>query len=177
MDNRPEIRQAQLKERQAECDRRLAKAEYIPDLSFSVRYLGFNNFEVLPRNVETAGLYLSWEPFDWGRRRHKVAEKSQAAEQARNGAQQTQSQVALEVGMKYRRWNEAALLVPATRTEYEAAKEQLRVIANRYREEAALLKDLLQSQSRTTEAEFQYQQALSTYWGAMADLRRAMGEE
>ena len=177
LDNRPEIRQAQLKERQAECDRRLARAEYIPDLSFSVRYLGFNNFEVLPRNVETAGLYLTWEPFDWGRRRHKVAEKSQAVEQARNGAQQTQSQVALEVGMKYRRWNEAALLVPATRTEYEAAKEQLRVIADRYREEAALLKDLLQSQSRTTAAEFQYQQALSTYWGAMADLRRAMGEE
>jgi outer membrane protein TolC len=175
--DRPEIRQSQLKERQAECDRRLAKAEYIPDLSFSVRYMGFNNFEVLPRNVESAGLYLSWEPFDWGRRRHRVAEKSQALDQARIGAQQTLSQVALEVGMKYRRWSEAALLVPAARTEYEAAREQLRVMANRYREEAALLKDLLQSQSRTTQAEFQYQQALSAYWGAVADLRRAMGEE
>ena len=177
LENRPEIRQADLRERQAESDRRLAKAEYIPDLSFSVRYLGFNNFEVLPRNVETAGLYLSWEPFDWGRRRHRVAEKSQAVDQARIGAQQTLSQVSLEVGMKYRRWSEAELLVPAARTEYEAAKEQLRVMADRYREEAALLKDLLQSQTRTTQAEFQYQQALSTYWGAMADLRRAMGEE
>jgi outer membrane protein TolC len=177
LENRPEIRQADLKERQAESDRRLAKAEYIPDLSFSVRYIGFNNFEVLPRSVESAGLYLSWEPFDWGRRSHKVAEKSQAVEQARNGVQQTQSQVAIDVGMKYRKWSEAALLVPAARTEYEAAKEQLRVMADRYREEAALLKDLLQSQSRSTQAEFQYQQALSTYWGAMADLRRAMGEE
>jgi len=177
LDSRPEIRQAQLKERQAETDRQLAKAEYIPDLSFSVRYLGFDNFEVLPRNVETAGLYLSWEPFDWGRRRHRVTEKSQAVDQARNGTQQTLSEVAIEVGMKYRRWSEAGLLVPAARTEYEAAKEQLRVMADRYREEAALLKDLLQSQARTTEAEFQYQQALSTYWGAMADLRRVMGEE
>ena len=38
--NRPENRQAHLKEKQAEYDRRLAKAEYIPDLSLDVRYQG-----------------------------------------------------------------------------------------------------------------------------------------
>ena len=41
--NRPEVRQAFLKEKQAEYDRRIAKAEYIPDLSLSVRYQGLNN--------------------------------------------------------------------------------------------------------------------------------------
>ena len=49
--NRPEIRQALLKEKQAEYDRRIAKAEYIPDLSLSVRYQGLNNVKVLPENV------------------------------------------------------------------------------------------------------------------------------
>lgn len=38
--NRPEIQQARLKEKQAEYDRRIAKADYIPDLSLSVRYQG-----------------------------------------------------------------------------------------------------------------------------------------
>ena len=105
--NRPEIRQARLKEQQAEFDRRLAKAEYIPDVSLSVRYLGFHNFEVLPTSVTTAGLFLTWEPFDWGRRANNVAEKAKTVEQARNGAQETESQIAVEVGVKFRKWQES----------------------------------------------------------------------
>jgi outer membrane protein len=175
--NRPEIRQAFLKEKQAEYDRRLAKAEYIPDLSVSVRYLGFDNFNVLPGNVATAGFYLSWEPFDWGRRHDQVVEKSKAVEQARNGAQETESQIAVEVGAKYRKWKEAVLLLKASRTAQEAAAEQFRLAGNKYKEQAVLLKDVLQSQAQSSETTFQYQQALSSYWTALAELRKATGAD
>ena len=175
--SRPEVRQADLREKQADHERLMAKAEYIPDVSLSVRYLGFYNYEVLPRNVAVAGLYVSWEPFDWKRRSNRVAEKTQAVEQARNSALQTRSQIAIEVGAKHRAWSQAALLVQAARAASEAAREELRETADRYKEQAALLKDLLQAQARTTETEFQYQQALSSYWSATADLRRAMGDE
>lgn len=175
--SRPEIKQAQLKQRQAEYDRRLAKAEYIPDLSVSVRYQGFNNVEFVPGNVGVAGFSLSWEPFDWGRRRNTVSEKAKTVEQARNGIAETESQIAVEVGMKYRKWHEAALLLKVTRTQHEANTERLRVVSTKYKEQAALVKDLLEAQARKSEADYQYQQALSSYWGALADLRRAMGEE
>ena len=175
--NRPEVRQAFLKEKQAELDRRIAKAEYIPDLSLSVRYQGLNNVKVLPENVGTAGFLLTWEPFDWGRRRNNVAEKAKTVEQARNGLHETESQISVEVGAKYRKLQEAALLLKAARTGHEAAAEQFRTTSNRYQEQAALIKDLLQAQARSTETEFQYQQALSTYWSASAGLRRAMGDE
>ncbi len=175
--SRPEVRQAFLREKQAEYDRRIAKAEYIPDLSLSVRYQGLNNVRVLPENVATAGFYLTWEPFDWGRRRNNVAEKSKTVEQARNGLRETESQIAVEIGAKYRKWQEAALLLKATRTGHQAATEQFRTTSNRYKEQAALLRDVLQAQARSTETEFQYQHALSSYWSALADLRRAMGDE
>jgi outer membrane protein TolC len=175
--DRPEVRQARLKEKQEEYDRRIAKAEYIPDLSLSVRYQGLNNVRVLPENVATAGFYLTWEPFDWGRRRNNVAEKSKTVEQARNGIQETEAQVAVEVGMNYRKWREAALLLKAARTEHEASVEQLRVTANQYKEHATLIKDVLQAQAHNAETDFQYRQALSSYWSALADLRRTMGEE
>ena len=175
--NRPEIRQAQLKQKQAEYDRRLSKAEYIPDLSIAFRYQGVNNVEVLPRNVSSAGFLLTWEPFDWGRRHNAVVEKSKTVEQARNGAQETESQIAVEVGLKYRKWKDAILLLKAARTGHEAADEQFRVTNNKYKEQAALIKDLLQAQAHSSEADFQYQQALSSYWSAFADLRHAMGEE
>ena len=177
VESRPELRQAELREKQADYERRIAKADYIPDVSLSVRYMGFYNYEVLPRNVAVAGVFINWEPFDWKRRSNKVAERAKAVEQARSAAHHTRAQVAIEVGTRYRSLSEAALLVPATRTGYEAAREHLRVTTNRYRDEAALLKDLLQAQARSSEAQFQYQHALSSYWGAMAELRRAMGDE
>jgi len=175
--NRPENRQARLKEKQAEYDRRLAKAEYIPDLSLSVRYQGINNVQVLPQNVATAGFLLTWEPFDWGRRHNKVLEASKTIEQARNGIQETESQIAVEVGAKYRKWQEASLLLKASRTAHEAAVEKLRVTNNKYKEQASLLKDLLEAQARSSETNAQYQEALSSYCSAFAELRKSVGEE
>jgi outer membrane protein TolC len=176
-ENRPEIRQAHLKEKQAEYDRRIAKAEYIPDLGLAVSYQGVQNVQVLPANVGVAGFALTWEPFDWGRRRNRVREKSNTLAQAHNGAQEAESQIGVEVGSKYRKWKEAALLLKSTRIGHEAAAEQLRVTSNKYKEQAALIKDLLQAQARSSETAFQYQQALSSYWSALAELRKAMGEE
>jgi outer membrane protein TolC len=176
-ENRPEIHQAHLKEKQADYERRLAKAEYIPDFGIAVSYMGIQNVQVLPTNVGVAGFGLTWEPFDWGRRHNRVHEKSNTLAQTHNGAQEAESQIGVEVGQKYRKWKEAALLLKATRIGHEAAAEEFRVTGNKYKEQAALIKDLLQAQARSTETEFQYQQALSSYWSSLADLRRAMGEE
>jgi outer membrane protein TolC len=176
-ENRPEIRQSHLKEKQAEYDRRIAKAEYIPDLGLAVSYQGVQNVQVLPTNVGVAGFALTWEPFDWGRRRNRIREKSNTLAQARNGAQEAESQIGVEVAAKYRKWKESALLLKATRTGHEAATEEFRVTSNKYKEQAALVRDLLQAQARNSETAFQYQQALSSYWSSLADLRRAMGEE
>src|SRR5208282_3988074 len=175
--SRPEIRQAQFKQKRADYDRRIAKAEYIPDLSAYVGYLGMNNVSFVPGNVGVAGFLLTWEPFDWGRRRNAVSEKTKTLEQARNGAAETESQIAVEVGMKYRKWHEDALLLKVARTQQDANTERLRVVSTKYKEQAALIKDLLEAQAQKSEADYQYQQALSSYWGALADLRRAMGEE
>jgi len=176
-ENRPEIREAHLKEKQADYDRRIAKAEYIPDFGIAVSYMGIQNVQVLPANVGVAGFAMTWEPFDWGRRHNRVREKSNTLAQAHNGAQETASQIEVEVGLKYRKWTETALLLKATRTGQEAAAEEFRVTSNKYQEQAVLVRDLLQAQARSSETAFQYQQALSSYWSSLADLRRAMGEE
>jgi outer membrane protein TolC len=175
--NRPEYREAQLKEKQAGYDLRLAKAEYIPDLSLHLVYQGITNVQVLPANVTTAGFLLTWEPFDWGRKRNSVREKANAVQQARNAVGETVSQIDVEVGAKYRKWREAYLLLEASRTAHEAAVEQLRETSNKYKEQAALLKDFLQAQARSAETNSGYQQALSSYWSALAELHKAMGEE
>jgi outer membrane protein TolC len=177
VENRPELRQAKLKQQLAEYDRRIAKAEYIPDVSLTVRYLGIRSIEMVPNSAAAAGLYLSWEPFDWGRRRNAIAEKDKTIQQARNGIEEAQSQILVEVGMQFRKWRETALLLKAQRATKEAAAEQFRVVTNKFKEQAALVKDVLQVETQSSDADFQYQQGLSQYWNALADLRKAMGEE
>jgi len=51
------------------------------------------------------------------------------------------------------------------------------VTGNKYKQQAALLRDFLQAQTQSSETNFQYQQALSSYWSAFAELRKTMGEE
>ena len=176
LDQRPEVRQAQLKIKQAEYDRRQKKAEYIPDVSLSVHQLSFLNVDMLPTNVLTAGVDLTWEPFDWGRKRHELAEKSETIEQAQTALSETESQVLLEVNAQFRKVQEAAAALQVARLAIDEAVEKLRVASDAYRIQSVRLDQLLQVQAGNSTATSEYQKALSNYWTARADLAKAMGE-
>ena len=79
---RPEVREAQLKIQAAKYDRRIKKSEYIPDISVGVRYESIQNVKLLPQNILQAGFQLTWEPFDWGRKRREMDEIAKTAAQA-----------------------------------------------------------------------------------------------
>jgi outer membrane protein len=51
LSHRPEIKQDEMTLRQADYDRRLAKADYIPDVALAFHYFSNFNFDVLPQNV------------------------------------------------------------------------------------------------------------------------------
>ncbi len=174
---RPEIRQAELRKQQAEYDRRLKKADYIPDIGLAVQQMSFTNIELLPRNVLTAGVYLSWEPFDWRRKSHELAAKSKAIEQADSALQETQSQVLIEVNQQFRNLQESIAALEVARLGVEVAGEKLRVAKDGYRVQAVRLDSVLEAQAGTANAAAQYQRALSSYWAARADLAKATGEE
>jgi outer membrane protein len=177
LERRPDLAQARLVVEQADTDRRLKKAESIPDVSLAVTYVSFVNVDLLPRNVAIAGVQLKWEPFDWGRRGKERAEKELQLEQARSGARDAEDRVRLEVAQQFRKLQQARLLVEAGRLNREAAREKLRVATARHRQDAALLKDALQAQAAASAAQAQYDQALLTFWTAKADFQKAIGEE
>ena len=176
LDRRPDLKQARLQVDQADADRRLKKAEYIPDLSLAFTYLTFTNVQLLPRNVAQVGLQLKWQPFDFGRGK-ELAEKTLQLEQARLGVRSAEYQVRIDVANRFRKLQEARLLVEANRLARESAQEKLRVATEKYKAEAALLKDTLQAQAALSEANAQYDQALLSFWTARADLDRALGED
>jgi outer membrane protein TolC len=173
---RPELQQARLKIEQAELDRRVKKAEYIPDVSFSYLYVSPFNIEVLPKNVSGAGLTVSWDVFDWGRKKRELASKTRTIEQARTGVQEAESQILLEVGHKFRTFQEAKAKLRVAELARDSATEKFRVATNQYKEQAVQLKDLLQQQASLAEAQYKHRESLLAFWTARTDLEKAIGE-
>ncbi len=177
LEQRPDLRQAKLKLKQAEYDRRLKKAEYIPDVSLSFRQMSFLNIEMLPQNVMAAGLYLSWEPFDWGRKSHELAAKTKSVNQADTAVRETEAQVLVDVNAQFRKVQESAASLRVAQLAVDAAQEKLRVTNDEYHVQSVRLDRVLEAQTGVSTAASQYQQALSNYWSARADLARATGED
>jgi outer membrane protein TolC len=173
---RPEMRQAALQVTQARVNRHLAQAEYTPHLSVGLTYLRPHNISVLPDNMLSLDLQFLWEPYDWGRRKQEVLARTLAVQQSERSQDDTEAQVLMDVSARFRSLEAARDLMRASQASQEAARERARVAADRYAQQAALLKDVLQAQASLADANRQYQQALLSYLTALGNLSLAIGE-
>jgi len=178
LENRPDVKKAQLQVRQAEYDRRAKKAEYIPEVSLAINYLTTTNFgNTLPSNITAAGLQLTWEPWDWGRKRHEIAEKRLKEDEAKVAVDATERSVLLEVRGAWRQLGNARRQLALSGASQRAVRQKLREVQEQVAREALLTNDLFSAQSDLASADGQHRQALAAFWKARADLKKATGEE
>lgn len=177
LEQRPELEQARLSVEQAKLARRIKKSEYIPDVSAGFAYLTPRNFPAaVPKEFVNVGVVVSWEFFDWGRKRHQLAEIDSTIEQAKNGLKEAEDQVLVDVGDKLRKLQLTGQALRVAKLAEDSAKENLRVSTGQYKYQAVLLSDVLKSQASLAEATNEYQRALSTFWTAKAEFEKALGE-
>ena len=177
LEHRPDLAQARLSTTQSDLDRRMKKAERVPDVSLVVTYTSFVNIDLLPRSVAQAGVQVKWSPFDWGKRGKEEAEKALQVQQARAREREAESAARLEVAQHFRKLQQARALLAAQELSLSASRERLRVARIRHREEAVLLKDVLETQAATIAAHADRDRALLDYWTVRADFQHAIGEE
>jgi outer membrane protein len=177
LDERPDVREARLKVTQAELDRRATTAERIPDVSLAASYTSNFNIDVLPANLATLGVRVTWEPFDWGRRRNELAGKTRTLEQARLNLREVEDRSVLEINSRFRALDEKRALLRVARMAQASAREKLRVKTNQFQLRAALLPDVLQVRAELADADDRHQQALLGFWTAKADYDLALGQE
>ena len=177
LDNRTEIRQAKLKLDQAEYSRRLEKAQYIPQVG--IQYLFFAPFSIqgLPQSINTIGINLKWDLYDWGYKKHLMDEKQRAIEQSSLNLTETQGQVEVDLGNRFRKLREARINVKVARLAQEAEKEKLQVMLDQYKQKATLLTNVLTEQSNMALANAQYSQAVAAFWTARSDFEKSLGED
>lgn len=178
LEHRPELQQARLSVEQATLARRIKKSEYIPDVSAAFAYVTPRNFPAtVPREFANVGVRISWEIFDWGRKKHQLAALDNSIEQAKNGLKETEDQVLVDVGDKLRKLQLSSQALRVAKLAEDAAKENLRVSTGQYKFQAVMLSDVLKSQASLAEATNEYQRALLTFWTAKAEFEKVLGED
>jgi outer membrane protein TolC len=175
---RPEITQAHLKVQQSQEEMRAKRAEYIPDISAEFNSISLLNFSpFLPGGTYSVGVSLSWEPFDWGRKKNEIAEKRDTVAQDKNTETSAARKVIMDVDNKYRQMQQSWSKLRAAELSQKAALENLRVDKNQYEVHAALINVVFQAQTTVAQANSDYQHGLADYWTAKAEFEHALGED
>jgi outer membrane protein len=173
----PTVKEAEIKIDQADNVRRLAKSEYLPDLGASFHYLSPFGVNFVPTNIMAVGVELNWEPFDWGRRRDTVNEKTVAVEQSKLNLTQTKANVLVDVNKEYRALQEARMAVDVAGAQQDATRMKLQEVTDKYGQKTALLRDVLEQQAKVEKANSDYNEAIASFWTAKANFDKAIGED
>jgi len=177
MEQRPDVKEVRLRLRQAQYELDLRQAEYLPDLDLLASYNKSANTSLIPDQSFYVGLVARWEFFDWGRRSDEVSKARRSINEAHNDIRRVDARVATEVNTRLRDLQNARQLVTVATKARTAAREKLRVTQNRYKQQAALLDDVLKAQSDLATATNDFHQAVLKVWTARANLAKALGEE
>jgi len=155
----------------------MEKAQYIPEIG--VQYLFFSPFSIegLPQNVNSLGVNLKWDLYDWGYKKHIMDQKQRTVEQSSLNLTETRGQVEVDLGNRFRKLREARANVKVAQLAQQAEAEKLQVILEQYKQKATLLTNVLTEQANMAQTNAQFQQAVASFWTARSDFEKSLGED
>jgi outer membrane protein len=181
MQNRPELREAEKKVASAEQEITLAQSDYYPKVSLSANYnragdeptvegspyVDRENWDVVA--VATVSL------FEWGKTRSAVNRQRARFRQAKEALDQVKESVRLEVKTAFLNLETAEKNIAVAQKSVASAEENFRISSERYKVQVATATEVLDAQTRLTQARTTYTNTLVDFNVAKARLLRAMG--
>jgi outer membrane protein len=175
LSQRPDVLESKLQVEDAQLGYDIKRAEYIPDVDVSLRYARLYGYEFVPDVEAYVGLHLRWELYDWGRKRDELAAKSGMIEKANNHVMAVRNGAIIDVRSSLRALQQAQRAVEVATLSQNATRDKLRVLMNQYRQQSALLQDVLEAETDNDRANNDYSRAVLAVWKAQAEFERAIG--
>ena len=175
LEKNPEIKAAREAVKKAESGVKAAHIDYIPDISLSGHYGYQDGVPFLDQNVGTVGVKMTWNIFDWGKRRAVVAQRKEQLTQANENLRRVENRIEVEVDKAYRKLEQTKTLIGVTRESLALQKENLRLETNARRAGTATEAQYATAIAAVKKAEYEGAQALLGYNLAVADLERIIG--
>jgi len=177
LSTRPDLRGLNLDVERAANGARMACVEFLPKVSAFTAWEEDNEtFLDHGGNNWMAGLTLSFNLFDGGADRARLAAAHYKQAQARAQAAQMTADVKLQVRVAYLNLTTAERRLEVSRDARSQAEESLRITQNRYEAGLATITDLLRVGTARTAAQKNYLNALFDYRLGCAALELATGE-
>jgi outer membrane protein TolC len=176
----PDLRAAQITLQQESLGIKAAKAGYLPTLSFDFWYgINANEFAIYSGDVRNLGYSfqgsLNFPIWNWGATKSKIRQAEFRRNQAQLDLSLTQKEVLSELNSLYAEAQSALAQIDSLHNSLEMASESLRLILLQYQAGEVSVLEVVDAQSTLTQARNAYDDGLSRYRVALANLQTLTG--
>jgi outer membrane protein len=182
LEQRPEIKAVEIAILQADQRIRLAKSGHYPTVTISGEYVKQgDSFDVsgspyhIPRDL-SAGVTLSWTLFQGGKTYYSTRENESVKRELMETKRALEDSITLELKTALLDLETSEKNIPTTRQAVEQGEENLRVSEERYKAQVTTITEVLDAQTRLSQARVNYYRAFYDHNLAKARLLRAIGE-
>jgi len=175
LESHPEILEARQEVEKASAGVRLAKAEYVPDVSAFARHSYQNNVPFLARNFGSFGIHFGYDLFDGGRKRAVLREREAQLSQAKENLARVAEEVELGVQTTYNKLERTREMVKVSRELLALRTEASRVLAQQLEKGIALKSQAESAVAQELDARTMLLQSQLDYIQAQDEMAHAMG--
>ena len=172
----PEILEARDDVSKANAAVRLARAEYIPDVTAFAKYSYQDNIPFLARNFGSFGVRLGYNLFDGGQRRAAVRERESQLAQAKENLARVTEEVELGIRTAYNKLDRTREMVNVSQELLSLRTESRRVSAQQLERGAALKSQADSAAAQEFDAKTTLLQAQLDFIESRDELTKAMGQ-
>lgn len=171
----PEIRASEDSVRKAKAAVAAAETAYIPDVTAYARHSYQNGVPFLVHNFGEFGVHLSWEIFDFGKRRAAVRERQAQLAEGEENLRRLKDEVAVTIQRGYNKLEQTRNMVQVANEVVKLRQESERLAENQRNQGVILVSDRRQATAASYKAQADSLQAQLGYLLAWAELQEAVG--
>ncbi|HTC95694.1 MAG TPA: TolC family protein [Terriglobales bacterium] len=175
LDSHPEVLEAMQEVDKAAAGIRVAKAEYVPDITAFARHSYQNNVPFLARNFGSFGVHLGYDLFDGGKRRSTLREREAELAQAKENLARVKHEVELRVQTAYNKLERTRQMVKVAEELLALREESSRVSAQQLARGVALKSQTDAAAAQELDARTSLLQSQLDYIQAQDEVTHAIG--
>lgn len=172
---RLELRELDRRIDQADKNVGVAKTKLIPQVSAAANYTHFEGSAFQQSNAFYAGLFASWDVWDWGTTPAGIRSAESQLSLARLARRKAEDEVRLEARQAFVSTTTGREALTVARAAVLQAEENFRIVTKRFENAAATSFDVVDAEALLTQARGQVETALYDLLIAQAALEKATG--
>ena len=171
----PEILAAEEKVTQARAGVKAAQTAYIPDITAYARDSYQNGLPFLVHNFGEFGVHMTYDVFDFGKRRAAVRERADQLAEAEQNVQRLKDDVAVSVERAYNKLERTKTMIEVAREVVSLRQESERLATNEFTQGIVHVSERRQAVAASYKAQADLLQASLGYLLAHAELENFIG--